>query len=85
MKTKSKPDTYETECNLDITVEYEYFPPVWGPSQAGSGGLYLEPRPTGQVRIYKILSKNGVDITDAFTPSQLEELEDEIGGEHETE
>lgn len=66
-------------------MEYEYFPPVWGPSQPSSGGLYLEPRPTGQVVILKVLTGTGTDIKDALTQSQLQDLEDEIGGIHETE
>lgn len=78
---KSKPDTYETEYSFDIKVEYQYFPPVWGQVQPGSGGLYLEPRPIGRVKITKILSANGTDITNAFTQNQLEELEDEIAGD----
>lgn len=80
---KSKPDTYESECTIDISVEYEYHPPVWGPSEPGSGGLYLEPRPTGQVTILKVLTRTGRDIKDALTVSQLEDIEDEIGGIHE--
>jgi len=49
--------------------------------QPSSGGLYLEPRPIGQVKITKILSANGTDITNAFDSNQLEELEDEIAGD----
>lgn len=78
---KSKPDTYATEYYFDIKVEYHYYPPVFGKPEPESGGLYLEPLAKGEIKIVRILSSNGTDITKAFDSKQLRELEDEIGGE----
>jgi len=68
---------------LDVTVEYKVYPPVYGSPEPNSGGLYLG-GPINlpeQIDITKVIARVGdssLDILPLITESDIINLEDEI-------